>query len=102
MEKRFLAYVASTDNVMVLTQIDIDRADQADLDDINEMVELSSPVGKTYQEKKADFEEKAKEVQHILGLADIYMSDLLIVQGYLEKYGRQYGLLREFHENGVV
>ena len=57
--------------------------------------------GKTYQERKANFEEIVKEFQaHDVG--GLYYSDYVILQDYFETNARRYGLLKEFKENCIL
>ena len=57
--------------------------------------------GKNYAEKKAYAEDLAKEYQ--LYYADYSWSygELAEIQGYFEKIGKRYGLLKVFKENAI-
>ena len=57
--------------------------------------------GKTYQERKANFEEIAKDFRaHDVG--GLYYSDYVILQDYFETNARRYGLLKELMENCII
>ena len=65
-----------------------------------EYVILGKLTGETYEEKKNEVRAKAIEFQHIDngGLSFLEVCDIC---NYFETYGRRYGLLREFKENGI-
>ena len=65
-----------------------------------ELVVLGRLRGKTYAEKKAELIDKAIEFQRI-DEGGLYMSEYAEIQEYFECYGKRYGLLREFKENGI-
>ncbi len=58
--------------------------------------------GKTYQERKNDLEEKAKEWQGSNGeFISWSYGELATIQGFFERNGKRYGLLKEFKENCI-
>ena len=58
-------------------------------------------TGKTYQEKKAAFEEICKDFQaHDVG--GLYYSDYAMLGDYFERNARRYGLVTELKENGII
>lgn len=65
-----------------------------------EAIVLGRLRGKTYTEKKAELIAKAVEFQHIDN-GGLHMSEYAEIQEYFERYGKRYGLLREFRENGI-
>lgn len=64
------------------------------------IIELANLSGKTYTEKQECLRTKAIEYSNNLesGL-DLY--ELNQIAEYFERYGRRYGLLREFQENCI-
>ena len=58
--------------------------------------------GKTYQERKADLKDKAIEWSNSVGQYPRWSyGELATIQDFFEKFGRRYGLLKEFHENCI-
>lgn len=57
--------------------------------------------GRTYQARKEDLRNKAVDFSNnqVPGLDLI---ELEIIRAFFEKYGRRYGLLKEFKENGII
>lgn len=68
--------------------------------DVKTVIDLSRVSGKTYAEKQADLREKAIEFQHA-DEGGLSYGELVEVMNFFDKYGKRYGLLREFHENGI-
>lgn len=54
-----------------------------------------------YQKRKEQIREQAIEWQHGFCNQNYYMSELYEWQCHFAKLGKRYGLLREFHENGI-
>lgn len=65
------------------------------------LLNLNVVKGKTYQEKKRHLENKAIEYSNIMPLLDLSYYELAEIQNYFYKYGKKYGLLKEFRENGI-
>ena len=57
--------------------------------------------GSNYESRKADVREKAITWQAHVGECDLSMGELQDWYDYFDIMGRRYGLLREFHENGI-
>jgi uncharacterized protein CbrC (UPF0167 family) len=57
--------------------------------------------GKTYQERKNNLEELAKDWQHNWSYLSWSYFELYEIQNYFLENGKRYGLLREFHENAI-
>lgn len=57
--------------------------------------------GKNYGEIKANLEETAKEWQRASSEHTVYYGIVSEVQAWLEKYGKKYGLIKEFRENCI-
>lgn len=57
--------------------------------------------GVTYDDRKDILRNRAIEWSYASGLYEWSFYELVIVQEFFESYGRKYGLLREFHENGI-
>lgn len=58
--------------------------------------------GRSYQERKNDLEEKAKEYQSSwFDFCGFSYGELAIISDFFEKFGRRYGLLSEFRENCI-
>lgn len=55
----------------------------------------------TYSEKKNALRNFAIDWQHFASETDYSYSDLFEWQNFFETYGKKYGLLREFRENGI-
>ena len=64
-------------------------------------VVLGNLSGATYAERKADLQEKAVLFQ-IIDIGGLSYGELSEIQAYFETYGKRYGLLREFKENGIL
>ena len=58
-------------------------------------------TGTTYQEKKEALRELAKESQR-MDCGGLGWAEEADIQYFMETYGRRYGLLREFQENGIL
>lgn len=56
--------------------------------------------GKTYAEKKEEVRQKAIDYQRI-DEGGLSYGELALICEYFETYGKRYGLLREFSENGI-
>lgn len=56
--------------------------------------------GKRYTDKKDAIRNKAIELSHY-DLEGISYGELAVIQDFFERYGKRYGLLTEFHENGI-
>lgn len=67
-----------------------------------EAVALEPPKGKTYQERKRDLQEKAVSFSHLVPGMVLTYGEISYMQDYFEKYGRIYGFLKEFRENGII
>lgn len=57
--------------------------------------------GKTYREKQAEVEDKAKEWQSIFSQYSWSYYELYIIQNWFYENGKRYGLLKEFKENAI-
>ena len=59
--------------------------------------------GKTYQDKKTDLENKAKEYQNTcFDFCGFSYGELAIIESFFERNGKRYGLLTEFRENCII
>ena len=59
--------------------------------------------GSSYEERKNNLTETAKEWQMSnTEFIDWSYSELATIQGFFEKGARRYGLIEEFHENGII
>lgn len=56
--------------------------------------------GNTYNDKKTALRDQAIEYS-LCGNFTIYGSELCELENYFYKYGRRYGLLKEFKNNGI-
>ncbi|MBO7733887.1 MAG: hypothetical protein J6S67_15090 [Methanobrevibacter sp.] len=65
-----------------------------------EFVVLGRLQGKTYAEKKEEVRQKALDVQYY-DEGGLTYGELSFICDYFETYGKRYGLLREFKENGI-
>lgn len=54
-----------------------------------------------YYEKQAEIREQAIEWQNDFGNHNYSWGELAYYSDYFYKYGKRYGLLREFKENGI-
>ena len=58
--------------------------------------------GKTYQEKKEAVRDKAIDYSYMMGVVtNMAWGDSANVSEWFHRYGKRFGLLREFHENGI-
>ena len=70
----------------------------------SEWVVLSTLKSKwTYARKKHEVRELAITTQAFIGEHNVPLSwsDVVEIDAWFEKYGKRYGLLREFRENGI-
>lgn len=67
---------------------------------VKAMIDLSGVSGKTYAEKQADLREKAIEFQYA-DEGGLSYGEFVEVMDFFNKYGKRFGLLREFRENGI-
>jgi len=58
--------------------------------------------GKTYEERKAEAEELAKDWQLHFSQYPWSYAELAEIESYFEKIGKQYGLLKVFRENAII
>lgn len=66
------------------------------------ILDMSEVNGKTYTEKKEEVRERAIEWSNMMGEAyGLSLGEIKIIDDFFEKYGRRYGLLREFRENCI-
>lgn len=57
----------------------------------------------SYNDKQATLREKAIATQQaIASLEYIGYNELIDIEQYFTKYGKRYGLLKEFRENGII
>ena len=69
---------------------------------LNEYISLGAIHKISYYEKRKDeLREEAKEWQNNFDNETYSWEDLLKCNYYFEKYGKRYGLLKEFRENGI-
>ena len=64
------------------------------------ILELGNLTGKTYKEKKACLQNKAIEFSNNQ-YGGLSYGEIACIESYFERYGRRYGLLREFRENAI-
>ena len=57
--------------------------------------------GKIYTEKKANLEDLAKDWQNNFAYYPWSYGELAEIENYFLKNAKRYGLLKEFHENGI-
>ena len=62
------------------------------------------PKGKTYNIKKSRLRSKAISYSYSIGEISngVSMNELLLIQDYFTRYGKRYGLLKEFKQNGII
>ena len=56
--------------------------------------------GKTYRERQAESEDKAKEWQSVFSQFSWSWGEIAEIQNYFYTIGKRYGLLKKFRENG--
>lgn len=56
---------------------------------------------KTYRERQAETEDKAKEWQSVFSQFSWSWGELAEIQNYFYTIGKRYGLLKEFKENAI-
>lgn len=95
-------YIIATiyDKTQLYTRKELFSAVRDVYDDIDGIVFLDTPKGKTYAEKKSDIRYKAIAYQSI-DVGGLSYNELSIIQNYFETYGRRFGLIQEFKENAI-
>ena len=68
---------------------------------ISRVINTERLPGKTYADKKALLRDQAIDYS-LQNNFVIYGSDLVEIGAYFEKYGKRYGLIKEFRENGII
>ena len=63
-------------------------------------VVLGNIEGKTYREKQEAVRDKAINFQRV-DVGGLSYGELSLIENYFERYGKRYGLLREFRENAI-
>lgn len=59
-------------------------------------------TGKTYHERKTSARDIAIDLQAMQGMSTMSMYEYSELYSYLYSIGKQYGLLKEFRDNGVI
>lgn len=74
-----------------------------DAEVVNLIDTTKPPQGNSYTERKAVLEQQAIDYQTSFSSDDTIISwgELADIQNYFSRYGKRYGLLKEFHENGI-
>ena len=66
------------------------------------LLDMSKVKGKTYKEKKAYIEDQAIDYSNMMGeIHPISWSEIGVIDDFFERYGKRYGLLREFRGNAI-
>lgn len=67
------------------------------------LIDFSHVHGKTYQERKADVEQKAIEFSNnaVGDSGDLFFSDMLRIESWFYEQSKRYGLLTDFRENYI-
>ena len=60
-----------------------------------------SVKGKNYRERQSSVETTARDFQ-AADIGGLYMSDYARIGEWFTTQGKRYGLIKEFHENGIV
>lgn len=68
---------------------------------INRVIDTNRLPGKSYADKKALLRNQAIDYS-LQNNFVMYGSDLVEIGAYFEKYGKRYGLIKEFRENGII
>lgn len=63
-------------------------------------IELGNLTGKTYREKKECIKNKAIEYSNNQ-YGGLSYDEIARIESYFERYGRRYGLIKEFKENCI-
>lgn len=75
------------------------------IEELDEQIICFIPLivsGKTYQERKADLQNKAIEWSNSVGSYPRWSyGELATIQDFFERNGKRYGLLKEFKENCI-
>lgn len=59
--------------------------------------------GNSYQKRAANFRDKVIDIQSAISYAgDLSYNELRIINDWIEKNGRRYGLLRELKNDGII
>lgn len=68
------------------------------------IIDLDRIHGTTYNDKKSFVRDKALDFQSVdseISGGGLSMGEYICIQGFFEKYGKRFGLLREFRENYI-
>lgn len=68
---------------------------------INRVIDTNRLPGKSYADKKALLRDQAIDYS-LQNNFTMYWSEFAAIEDYFEKYGRRYGLIKEFRENGII
>lgn len=67
----------------------------------NTIALLKKHLKGTYQERQAILEEQAKRMQIILSRHSYSWYAATLISDYFTEYGKRYGLMRTFHNEGI-
>lgn len=66
------------------------------------IIDTKKLPGKTYNFKQLLLREQAISYSNNAGNAPLTWDEYAAITNYFSKYGRRYGLIREFTENGII
>lgn len=69
---------------------------------INWEVVILDKLKGNYKEKQKTLTNKAIDTQYLLSMIPCSWYDLANIDEYFSRYGKRYGLLKEFRENGII
>lgn len=103
--KAIIVYKEDSENITggIYTDISYEAAaDNIGADNIMYYIPLIIS-GNTYQDRKNDVRNKAIDYQSTYyEFCNYSYGELSIINEFFERAGRQYGLLNEFHTNGII
>lgn len=106
MKKAIIAYYGGLDNLetewgIYSAKKTFSRTLEALGADLISFIPLSVS-GKTYQERRADLQNKAIEYSNECSAFPWSYGELATIGEFFERNGRRYGLTKEFRENGII
>lgn len=69
---------------------------------INWEVVILDKIKGNYKEKQETLTNKAIDTQNLLSMISCSWYDVSAIGEYFSRYGKRYGLLKEFRENGII
>lgn len=68
----------------------------------NECLILNGSHGNTYKARQASIEDQAIRYSNSFMSVPEFLDDINNIRDYFERYGKRYGLIKEFKENWII